>query len=175
MIHVASVNPVKVGAVKEILPLYPLLDGAEVIGVDVPSRVSEQPKTLEETIRGAMNRAQAAFGQADLSVGLESGLMEVPYSKTGVMDVCACALYDGKEFHLGLSSAWESPKQVTDMMLREGLDMNQAFHKAGLTSDLKIGQGQGAVGLLTKGRLPRIAYTKQALITAMIHLENTHT
>jgi len=50
--------------------------------------------------------------------------------------------------------------------------MNQAFSRAGLTNNPKLGSQEGAVGLLTKGRLTRKEYTKQAIRTALIHLEN---
>jgi non-canonical (house-cleaning) NTP pyrophosphatase len=57
-------------------------------------------------------------------------------------------------------------------MLNDGLDMNQAAHKAGLTENLKVGSAEGLVGIMTKGRLDRKAYTKEAIRTALIHLEN---
>lgn len=98
--------------------------------------------------------------------------MEVPHSKSGFMDICVCAIYDGTEFHLGISSAWEFPDpKVTALMIEEGLDMSQAINKAGLTTNPNIGMEEGAIGILTKGRVDRKAYTKQALRTALIHLE----
>jgi non-canonical (house-cleaning) NTP pyrophosphatase len=98
--------------------------------------------------------------------------MEVPDTKSGYMDVCVCAIYDGKEFHLGLSSGWEFPdKKITELMIKDGLDMSQAINKAGLTKDPKIGSSEGAIGILTRGRLTRKEYTKQALRTALIHLD----
>jgi non-canonical (house-cleaning) NTP pyrophosphatase len=88
------------------------------------------------------------------------------------MDVCVCAIYDGKECHLGLSSAWEFPDtSVTDMTIKDGLDMSQAIKKAGMTKNENIGPSEGAIGILTKGRMDRKEYTKQALRTALIHLE----
>jgi len=100
--------------------------------------------------------------------------MQVPYTKTGYMDLCACAIYDGKEVHIGLSSAFEFPTQVTRLILEEGLDANQAFYLVGLTKDPKIGSAEGAIGLLTKGRVTRKDYTKQAISMALIHLENSN-
>jgi len=38
---------------------------------------------------------------------------------------------------------------------KEGIDANEAFYRCGLTSDRKIGSSQGAIGLLTKGRISR--------------------
>ncbi len=89
------------------------------------------------------------------------------------MDVCVCAIYDGTEYYFGLSSAWEFPnKAITDLIMKEGLDMSQAINKIGLTSNSNIGANEGAIGILTKNRLTRKAYTKEALRTALIHLEN---
>jgi inosine/xanthosine triphosphatase len=169
---VGSKNQAKVNAVAEILLEYPHLAGAEVSGVEAASGVSDQPKSLEETIQGAKNRAKAAFKDCDYSVGLESGLMQVPGSKSGYMDVCVCAIYDGTEFHLGLSSAWEFPDvATTELMITGGLDMSQAINKMGMTKNPQIGSAEGAIGILTKGKMSRKEYTKQALRTALIHLE----
>jgi inosine/xanthosine triphosphatase len=170
---VGSKNEAKVAAVAEILKEYSHLAHAYVSGIEAASGVSNQPKSLDETIQGAMNRARNSFKDCDYSVGIESGLMKVPNSKSGYMDVCVAVIYDGTEFHLGLSSAWEFPDtKVTDLMIKEGLDMSQAINKVGLTRNPHIGREQGAIGILTKGRLDRKAYTKQALQTALKHLEN---
>jgi len=170
-IKIGSKNEVKVNAVKEIIKDYPHLEGAMIDGVEVSSGVGDQPKSLEETVQGAMNRARGAFENCKYSFGIESGLMVVPKTKTGFMDVCVCAIFDGKEYYLGLSSAWEPPKEVAHYMVSDGLDMNQATFKAGLTKDPKIGSAQGLIGVMTKGRLIRKEYTKEAIRTALIHLE----
>lgn len=171
-IAVGSTNPVKVNAVKDIVPLYDLFAEAEVISVNVPSDVSEQPKSIEETVRGAKNRALAAFEGHDLGFGIESGLIEVPGTKTGMMDCCVCAIYDGTDYVIGISSAFECPPQIMRLVHEKGHDLNQAFFEAGLTKNPKVGSAEGAVGLLTKGRVDRKSYTIQAITMAMIHLEN---
>lgn len=170
-IKVGSTNKIKVEAVKEILWDYPHLKDAMVSMVEVSLGVVEQPKSLGETVQGAMNRAKGAFQDCRYSFGIESGLMAVPNTKTGFMDVCVCAIFDGNGYHLGLSSAWEAPKQVVHYMLTEGLDMNQAAFKAGLTRNPNVGLAEGLVGIMTKGRLTRKEYTKEAIRTALIHLE----
>jgi len=168
---VGSTNAVKVDAVREIVQEYEHLRGAEVIGVSVDSGVSDQPKTLEETVTGAMHRAQHAFDTCAYSFGIESGLMAVPHTKTGHMDVCVCAIFDGSEYYLGLSSAWEAPSRVMHYIIEEGMDMNEAAYKAGLTDNMNVGAAEGLVGIVTRGRLTRKAYTKEAVRTALIHLE----
>jgi len=170
-INIGSTNLIKVDAVKELLQHYPHLKDAVINIMEVSSGVSDQPKSLEETVQGAMNRALGAYKECDYSFGIESGLMEVPKTKSGFMDVCVCSIFDGGEYHTGLSSAWEAPKKVMEHMLNEGLDMNQAALKAGLTDNPKVGSAEGLVGIMTKGRLTRKEYTKEAIRTALIHLE----
>lgn len=171
-IVVGTKNQAKMDAVSEILRDYPHLADAEVSSAEAASDVADQPKSLEETIRGAKNRAKKVFKECDYSIGIESGLMHVPGSKSGYMDVCVCAIYDGTEFHLGLSSAWEFPDvTTTHLMIKGGLDMSQAINQAGMTKNPQIGSAEGAIGILTKGRMNRKEYTKQALRTALIHLE----
>lgn len=172
-LNVGSKNPVKVQAVEEATKNYDMLKGAQVVPVEVLSEVDDQPKSIEETIKGAMNRAKSAFKECDYSFGLESGLMKVPSAKSEYMNVSACAIFDGDEFHLGLSSAFEYPREVTRLVFEEGLDINQAFMKAGLSDNPKLGSFEGAIGLLTKGRLPRMEYEKQAVVMALVHLENS--
>ncbi len=170
-IYVGSLNPTKVAAVREAVADHPDFSSCDVIGSEVASDVSEQPKTIEETVRGAMNRARAAWQEGGISFGLESGLMEVPYTRTGYMDICVCAIYDGADYHHGISSAWECPVDVTKMMLEDGMNMSEAFYKSGRTDDPSIGSSIGVISVLTGGRVDRKAYTMQAIHMAMIHLK----
>ena len=127
--------------------------------------------SLDETIKGAINRAQGSFNNCQYSVGLESGLMTVPYTKSGYMDVCACAIFDGHNYYLGLSSAWEPLATVVHYIINEGLDMNEAALQAGLTSKKNVVSAEGLVGIVTKGKLSRKEYTKEAIRMALIHLD----
>ncbi len=56
-IIVGSGNNVKVDAVRETIADYDFLKEAKVERMEVDSSVHKQPKTLEETVRGAINRA----------------------------------------------------------------------------------------------------------------------
>lgn len=170
-LKVASKNPQKIQALKDLLPEYPIFNAAEVEGIAVPSGVSDQPKTLEETIRGGMNRAKNAFIDCDLSFGIESGLMKVSESKSGVVDLCVCVIYDGEKFHLGFSSIFEVPPKIVEFM-DKGMNMSDASLEARVTENKSLGSAEGLIGILTKGRVTRLAYTKQAIVSAMIHLEN---
>ena len=172
-IHVGSKNRTKIKAVIDAVKLYPnLFPNPEVIGINLNVGLFGHPKNIEETVRGAVERARNAHSDCDYSFGLEGGLMEVPLSKTGFMEVGVCAIYDGKNFYLGLSPAFEWPKQVTNLILSNKADASQAFKQLGLTHHEKLGAVEGGIiGFLTDRRLTRENSTKYSIIMALIHLD----
>ncbi len=170
-----SANPIKIEALEEVIREYPDLHQATVVPDAVSSDVSEQPLSLEETIRGAKNRAKKAFHaneRASYGFGIESGLMAAPGTQSGFLEACICAIYDGSNHFIGLSCGFEVPRQILELVLQKKMDLNQACHHSGVTSDPKLGSGQGLIGILTKGRIDRKKYTKQCITTALIQLEN---
>jgi len=174
-IKVGSKNQVKIRSVQETLSLYPdMFKDFELEGIDAAVELFGHPKNLKQTIEGAMQRAKFSFTNCAYSIGLEGGLIEVPYSKTGYMEIAVCAIYDGNQYYLGLGPAFEWPKNVTEMILVNEADASQAFKKLGLTDQEKLGASEGGiVGYLTSGRLTREEQTKQSIITALIQLENS--
>jgi len=172
IINVGTKNPTKIEAVREVAINYPLFKNSHVEGVEIVGGVSDQPLSLEETIAGARHRAQKAYIDCDYSFGIESGLFSVPHTKTNYMDTTVCAIYDGTHFHLGMSPSFEYPIKVTELAVNEGIEISEAYKLAGLTDHPKIGTAQGVIGELTKGRITRKDYTKQAIMMALIHLEN---
>lgn len=175
IVAVGTKNKAKVQALKEVLAKYEMFYAAEILLTEVSSDVSDQPKSLTETIQGAKNRAKQAFEKnvgCGYAFGLESGIFKVPHTKSGYMDTTACAIYDGENFHLGLSSCFEYPKELIRLVHEENLDISQAVNKAGFSDNKDIGSAEGMIGILTKGRLNRKEYTEQSIITALVHLEN---
>lgn len=171
-VGVGSKNKTKVGAVADLLKDYAMFNGAEVIGVDVKVEQFGHPKNLEEVVAGAIDRAKQACVGYDYGFGIEGGLMAVPKTKSGFMEVAACAIFDGKQIHLGLSQACEWPKKAIEGILHKGLDGSQAMKAAGLTKHEKMGEHEGLVGIFTKGRTNRTEYNKGAIMMALMHLEN---
>lgn len=171
-IGVGSKNRTKVDAVAEVLKDYPMFDGAEVRGMDIQIEEFGHPKNLEETVAGAVDRAKQAYIGNEYGFGIEAGLMDVPQTKSGYMDVAVCAIFDGKQIYLGLSPACEWPRKVIDGILNKGLDGSQAMKAAGLTFHEKAGEQNGFVGLFTKNRIDRKGYNKLAVMMALMHLEN---
>lgn len=70
-IIVGSKNPTKVKAVQEVF------HESEVHSLDVPSLVSPQPFSDEETMQGAINRARQCAEIGEFGIGLEGGLMSI--------------------------------------------------------------------------------------------------
>ena len=171
-VGVGSKNGTKVRAVAEVLLDYPMFAGAEVVSVDVDVEQFGHPKNLEETVAGAIDRAKRSFAGHAYGFGIEGGLMAVPYTKSGHMEVAACAIYDGMRVHLGLSPAYEWPKSVIESILHGGLDGSQAMKAAGLTLREKVGEHEGFVGVFTRGRTNRTEYNKAAVVMALMQLEN---
>jgi inosine/xanthosine triphosphatase len=176
LIVVGSLAPPKVDGTREVIvdEYASLFPNADVIGVEVETIVTEQPRSLEETIRGAEHRALMAkkIPGAAYGVGIEDGLMPFPSSRTGYVNICVCKIYDGKDFAQGTSSGYESPVIVTKHMIEDGLDMSTAWKHAGLYRGGKIGHEQGSIGVLTRGRVDRKRYTKEAIRMALLQLEN---
>lgn len=162
-VKVGTHNPLKVRATRNVLEqIYNTVD---VEGIEVDSGVGDQPIGLEETIQGAVNRAQNAFLDANLSVGIESGLLKTPHSITGYLDLQWCAIYDGKRVTLGVSSGFEYPPAVVEEVL-QGQEVGEVMDR--VTGEEKLGQKSGAVSILTRGLLDRTQNTEQCVLMAMI-------
>lgn len=171
-IAVGSKNQTKIEAVREAIRGYPRFDAAAVEGIDVRTEEFCHPISLSAIVDGAMDRARQAFQECEYSVGVEGGLIEVPKTKSGYMEVAVAAIYDGSQFHLGLSPAYEWPRSVTDLIVKKGLDGSQALRETGFTDHEKIGTAEGGISILTKGRMNRAEYNKLAVMMALIHLDN---
>lgn len=149
-IAVGSRNPVKVGAVKE--GLRKLFPKADYVGVEVGSGVSHQPRSDEETMKGARNRAKRALkqGRADIGVGLEGGVIE---TSEGLMNTNWCFLVtkDGVESHSG-GSHFLLPEKFA-RKVRKGKELADILDE--LMEEKDIRSKQGVIGLLTKNLLTR--------------------
>ena len=171
-VTVGSKNQTKVLAVAEAFKESKLFESAEVIPVDVVTEEFGHPIGMSKVVEGAMDRAKQAYEEGGLSVGIEGGLIEVPGSKSGYMELAACALFDGRRYHQGLSPAYEWPKPVVDLIINHGLDGSQALKQAGFTNHEKLGAAEGGIWLFTHGKMNRTAFNKLAVVMALIHLEN---
>lgn len=175
ILSIGSKNSVKINALEELIPSYPELTGAKILSYDVPSGVSNQPLSLEETISGAKNRARNAFIKCSscvYSFGIESGLFEAKGTNTGFLEASICCIYDGSNYYYGLSCGFEIPSTILKFVLEDKLDLSQACQASGITNNVNIGSSEGLIGILSKGYINRKEYTKQAIATALMQIQS---
>lgn len=168
-IVIGTQNPAKIQALIELQATYPILVG-RVTALSVSSGVSGQPLGFDEIIKGAETRAIASYksGLFDLAVGIESGIVNI---LGNLYDFSVCALYDGQQYYRGISGGFAIPVSLVKW-IQQGKNLSEASKLAGLTDKEYIGFEEGIIGILTKGRLTRTGYTKQAIIMALAGLEN---
>ncbi|MGB8647359.1 MAG: inosine/xanthosine triphosphatase [Anaerolineae bacterium] len=149
-IAVGSTNPVKVGAVENVLrQVYP---DAEFITLQVPSGISAQPIGDQETRQGALNRAQAArqVTGADWGAGLEGGVI---HTEMGTMTTAWCVLVDGEgRVGVGGGANMLLPEPVVARVV-SGVELGEAMDEYAGVEDVK--RGPGAIGILTRGLVDR--------------------
>lgn len=170
-IKVGSKNPTKLQAVRNSVDNHTLFINAVVEGVEVNVEEFGHPKSLEDTIKGAKERAYESFKDCDYSFGIESGMFPSKDAKSGYFETTMCAIYDGKDYHLGVSPSFEWPIEMIDLIL-SGKDGSQAFKEIGLTQHEKIGVAEGGISILTHGKINRVKLNELAITMALIHLEN---
>lgn len=171
IINVASKNPAKIQAVRETLSCYSLFAPLELNSTDSNSEIPKQPFGFEDIGNGSKNRAKNCFCGCDYSIGLESGLVNLPFSKSRFYDVCIASIYNGNFHYFGFSAGFEVPKYLVDSITDSEIDLGEACQKHGLCADRHIGSRKGLVGILTNLRVDRKLQIQQALQMALTKLE----
>ena len=164
---VASTNPVKITAVKNISARFPALGVSHVEGIACNTSVPDQPRSFSETLQGAKERAYHSFQTGCLSVGIEAGLMEAPETCSGWLQFTACAIYDGEQFACGTSSGFEVPPTI-HAYVEAGHTLSDASYLSGVSARRSIGKEEGLISLLSDRILTRTMLTEQALLTAFV-------
>ncbi len=149
-IAVGSTNPVKLAAAE--MAARPLWPQGEFLAVPVESGVGDQPWGDEETIRGAIRRAQGALarGRADVGIGIEAGVHDTSY---GLFVISWAAVVD-RAGRLGLGGGGRLllPEPVA-RRVRQGQELGPVMDA--WTGEHNTKQRQGTVGILTGGRFGR--------------------
>lgn len=167
---VASKNPVKIEAAKNGFTRMFNYSKFNFTGISVPSLVSDQPMSNEETLQGAINRVENASKKetvADYWVGIEGGLEE---GKNG-METFAWIVVKDKEGKIGKgkTGSFFLPNEVAKLV-RLGKELGDA-------DDIVFGlknskQANGSVGILTGDVLTRTTFYEPAVILALIPFRN---
>jgi len=147
-IAIGTMNPAKVSAVKSIFSS----DKYELFPTDVPSNVAAQPFSDEETLKGAINRAENALEKegADIAIGLEGGVVRTS-DGLWVCNWGALVDRDGATVLAG-GARFPLPREIADEVIG-GKELGDVIDL--YTGKKDIRKREGAVGILTNGMIDR--------------------
>lgn len=161
---VGSENPVKIDCVKEAIGEF--WQETNVIGVNTDSEVSAQPMSDHEMASGAFNRACKALKSiesAQFGVGIEGGALD---SEDGLWAYAWIVIVDRNgRIGKGQSGRFLLPEAVAQMV-REGIELGEADDRFFKRENSK--QKDGAVGILSDGRVTRHDLYKPAVTFALL-------
>jgi inosine/xanthosine triphosphatase len=147
-IIIGSKNPAKIKAVKNVFP-----EEFEMVSMDIPSGVHDQPFSDEETIKGAVNRATKALmeGQGEIGIGLEGGVHE---TREGLL-ICNWGALASKDMEPIIAGGARLllPEEIAER-LRNGEELGPVMDD--YTNVKNVRKHEGAVGIFTNGQLSRV-------------------
>ena len=163
---IGSRNPAKVKAAKSAVRKF--FRDAQFLIVDVDSGVDNQPIDAE-TENGARNRAAAALKKtgADFGIGIEGGLVEL-YGRHYATACCAVASKSG-EIHVAYSPFFELPAKMLESVRQRrelGDIMDEHTGRKGTKKE------EGALGILSKGKMMRVQALLAAVVLALMPFVN---
>ncbi len=144
--YIGSMNPAKIKAVKNTFP------EAEVVEIDVASKVSLQPFSDEETMEGAVNRARecASLNPDSVGIGLEGGVMEL----NGELFLCNWGALINEKGHTFLASGARIPlPEEVAAQLEKGIELGEVMDEYSQRKDVR--KKEGAVGIFTNELVSR--------------------
>ncbi|WP_324716634.1 inosine/xanthosine triphosphatase [Carboxydochorda subterranea] len=164
-VAVGSTNPAKVEAVRQVLrELFG--ERVALVGVDVPSGVSPQPLSWDETLRGARGRAEGALREvpeATWGVGVEGGVHLEPDGRGWLVTIAAVADRRGRISH-GEGLRLLLPDRMVEA-LRSGQELARVVDAHFPGGDARV--EPGAVGYLTRGLITRTQLVRVAVVAAL--------
>ncbi|HSW88567.1 MAG TPA: inosine/xanthosine triphosphatase [Candidatus Saccharimonadales bacterium] len=163
IIAVGSERPSKIDPVRTIFKKH--FKDVEVLGVKVPSGVSDQPLHDDEMFQGALNRAKAALEKvpkATYGVGIEGGLHKYSY---GWFERSTVVIVNKKgDIGIGSSGGLALPPKIMKQ-IEAGKNLEEACDA--LFGTTKIGGGVGMFGLLTNNVVTRASGIEHAVAFAL--------
>jgi inosine/xanthosine triphosphatase len=172
---VGSLNPTKVNAVKIAFEKY--FNKFEIFKIKADSRVPNQPIGIDQIIKGAKNRAEQALNYFNnkkqmkssiFGIGIEAGLVKVPFAKTKYMDFQFCVIMDkNRNITLGSGIAFEYPQMViNEIFSNQESEIGTIMGK--LANNLNLKNEAGAISFLSKNVIVRTEILTQAVICALL-------
>lgn len=164
-VAVGSTNPVKIEATKLAFEKVWPNKKWEVVGVEVSSGVSGQPKSDSESIKGATNRTIGAIKKekADFGVGLEGGITKVD----GLWFDTAWIVVIDKNDKKGIGSTINMPTPRSFInQVEKGMEIGEIDDMFFKVKNSK--QGDGHFGLMSKNAITRKDAYVQGVISALV-------
>lgn len=167
---VSSKSQLKHDAVKAAFARLGVL--IETIAVPMPSGVNEQPRSLDETYEGALNRHEqlvrevAAASQGNYLVTVESGLF-APRPEHNYFGTTTLVIEKDGERHVGIDVDIEFPSHFTDRVPGEYADLGELVKaEFGATS-------KDPFPYLTNGKITRQNVIENALYNVLVQFKAT--
>src|SRR5262249_30094649 len=164
---VGSENPVKIHCVAEaVKAFWEFWPDATAAGVNTDSGVGRQPSSDHEMLTGALNRARRSLANmpdGHLGVGIERGTLA---AEDG-MWAYAWVVVVNREARMGKGQTgrFMLPEAVA-RLVRGGLELGEADDRFFDRDNSK--QKEGAIGILSEGRITRMALYKPAVTFALL-------
>ncbi|MBG9542923.1 NTPase [Cytobacillus firmus] len=147
-IIIGSKNPAKISAVQAAFSDYE----ADIMSIDVPSGVNDQPFSDEETIKGAINRAYGAFeiSGGQIGIGLEGGVQKTEYG----LFLCnwGALAEKGQPPIIAGGARIPLPECVAERLLA-GEELGPVMDDYAKKENVR--KNEGAVGIFTNGQIDR--------------------
>jgi inosine/xanthosine triphosphatase len=166
LVAVGTRNPAKLDGVRKVFVEF--FPGVVVKGVDASEVTRAQPVGLQQITEGAKRRARFALSKAkaEFGVGIEAGIFNLG-KRVGYLDhQQAVVMHRDGRFSVGLSAGFMLPAKMTRKMLREGKELE--YYAARMTGVKDVGDKEGIVFHLTRGRVNRTDLTEQCVRTALV-------
>lgn len=168
-IIVASQNPVKVKAVNNAFERMFPDENFKIISVSVPSGVKDQPTSNEETLEGALNRANNAakkLPEAEYWIGIEGGVdVKGEEMAAYAWVVIKSESITGK----ARTGTFYLPPAIAKLVY-DGMELGSADDLVFDQNNSK--QKSGAIGILTGDVITRTQLYEHAIILALIPFKN---
>lgn len=149
-IAVGSKNKAKLKAVETVLQT--LENELDIAPIDAPSNVSGMPFSDEETMKGAINRAEfcVRHHNVDLGIGLEGGVTETS-AGLFLINWGALAVKDQATLVAG-GARIKLPEEIATR-LRSGEELGPVMDDFCQRENIR--HGEGAIGVFTNGMVTR--------------------
>ncbi|MER2170753.1 inosine/xanthosine triphosphatase [Paenisporosarcina quisquiliarum] len=158
-ILIGTNNRAKTKAVKAISSIY--YPNAIFENIEVPSLVSDQPMSQEETRQGAINRAKHLMVGSDalFGIGLEGGVQEID-DQLYICNWGALVTQNGDVF-TATGAGIPLPKEIAEQLLA-GAELGPVMDV--FTNKNEIRHDEGAVGVFSNGLVNRSAMFEHIML-----------